>query len=331
MDGSEVRWGIMGAGKISRKFAEALALTPGARVVAVGSRSVEKGKAFADALGIPVVHGTYEALAGDPAVDVVYIGTPHTAHKENTLLCLQNGKAVLCEKPFAVNYRDTKEMVDESRRRRVFLMEAMWTHFFPAVAKARELIAEGAIGEVRMVQSSFGFRAEFDPAGRLFNPELAGGALLDVGVYPVALSHLVFGREPDTVKAVAHLGETNVDEQTGILLGYAGGAMAVLSCALRTQLRQTALILGTRGWMELGPMFWRPGHLLLKRGGKEEKIEFQTLGEGFAYEAMAVMDDLRAGRLENGVMPHEKTLAIMRTLDRIRGEIGLVYPEDRNQ
>jgi predicted dehydrogenase len=329
MVGSEVRWGIMGAGRISRKFVEALALTSGARVVAVGSRSLEDGRAFADALRIPVAHGSYEALACDPTVDVVYIGTPHTAHKENTLLCLKNGKAVLCEKPFALNRRDAQAMVDAARLRRVFLMEAMWTHFFPAVAKAKALIAEGAIGEVRMLQSSFGFRAGWDPEGRLLNPELAGGALLDVGVYPVSLAHLVFGREPDMVKAVAHLGETNVDEQTGILLGYAGGAIAVLTCALRTQLRQMALIMGTDGWMELGPMFWRPGHLLLKRHGKEEKFEFDTPGEGFTYEAAAVMDDLRAGRLENSVMPHEKTLAIMRTLDRIRCEIGLVYPEER--
>jgi predicted dehydrogenase len=323
---SKIRWGILGTGNIAKKFAEGLAAVEDAELVAVGSRSQDNAHSFGDRFKIPHRHASYEALAADPDVEVIYVATPHPLHMENTLLCLKNGKAVLCEKPFALNTAQARKMVSLARKKKVFLMEGMWMNFFPAIAKMRELITQGAIGEVRLMRADLCFRAGFNPESRLFNPQLGGGALLDVGVYTVAFAHAVFGRAPERITSIPHLGETGVDEQAAMILGYPGGAMAVLTCAVRTNSAHEAMIYGTDGWIRMPPLFWQPDKLIVCKGGKEEEISFKRLGNGFAYEAMEVGRCLREDKIESDIAPHEKTLDIMRTLDKLRKQWDLKYP-----
>ncbi|MFA4945591.1 MAG: Gfo/Idh/MocA family oxidoreductase [Lentisphaeria bacterium] len=317
-----IRWGILGTGAIARKFAADLLRLPGAELAAVGSRTTEAAERFGAEFAIPRRHGSYAGLAADPEVDVVYVATTNQLHREEALLCLDHGKAVLCEKPFALNLAEAEAMAARARHRGLFLMEAMWTRFFPAIGRLEELLQEGAIGELRQLDARFGFRAPAEPHGRLFDPALGGGALLDVGVYPVALAQLLFGREPARIAALAHHGPTGVDEQAGILCLYDRGELATLACAIRTQARNEAALYGTSGMIRLPDPFWRPERLILARDGQEHSFEFPTAaargGHGYGYEAAEVMRCLREGRRESPRYPLATTLAVMRTLDRIR-------------
>ncbi|MCC7495161.1 MAG: Gfo/Idh/MocA family oxidoreductase [Fimbriimonadaceae bacterium] len=321
-----IRWGILGAGNIAKQFARGLAVLPEAELAAVGSRSADKAAAFAQEFGATRSHGSYEALAADPAVDVIYVATPHPMHHGDTLRCLRAGKAVLCEKPFAVNAAQAREMIAVAREQRLFLMEAMWTRFLPAVRQVATWLGEGRIGEPRMLTADFGFRAGFNPAGRLFDPQLAGGSLLDVGVYCVSLAFLVFGGRPDRTAALGSLGETGVDEQAGFLLGYPGGELAVLSSAVRTNTPQEARIDGTAGRIRIDA-FWHATRATLEVGGQPpETVELPLEGNGYNYQAAAVMAALRAGQTECAVMPLDETLAIAETLDALRAQMGVRYP-----
>ena len=323
---TRTRWGILSTGNIAKKFAEGLTAVEDAELVAVGSRSQEKADQFGDQFKIPRRHAGYEALAADPDVDAIYVATPHPFHMDDTLLCLKHGKAVLCEKPFAINVAQAEKMIAFARRKKVFLMEAMWTHYFPAMAKVRELIAQGAIGEVRLAKADFCFRAKLNPEGRLFNPHLGGGALLDVGVYTLAFAHMVFNKGPASLSSTAHLGQTKVDEQCAMILGYKGGAMAVLTCAVRTNAPHEAVIYGTDGWIRIPPLFWQPDRIVVCRGNKEKELTFPRLGNGYSYEAVEVGRCLRQGKLQSDIMPHAKTLSIMRTMDALRKQWRLKYP-----
>lgn len=325
-----IRWGILAPGRISQKFAAALADAAGARLTAVGSRDAGRAGAFAAAHGIPATHahGSYEALAADPEVDAVYIGSPHSGHCEHTLLCLAHGKHVLCEKPLAVNAAQGERMVAAARASGLLLMEAVWTRFLPSLARARELVAGGAIGEVRLVQADFGFRAPFDPHSRLFAPELAGGALLDLGIYPLTLASLFCG-PPVAIHATANLGPTGVDEETAIVLRHARGELATLSCSLRSDTPREAHIIGTAGRLRLLFPWWAGTGLAVQRGGGGEKLlDLPSRGGGYAHEAEAFMDLLRAGRTEPDVMPLNESLSILRTMDTIRAQCGVRYPAD---
>ena len=327
--GDRIRWGIISTGSIAHKFAQGLAVLKDAELVAVGSRSKESADRFGEEFSVPHRHASYDALAQDPNVDVVYIGTPHPYHKDNTLLCLNNGKAVLCEKPFAINSAEVAEMVDCARDRELFLMEAMWTHYFPAMAKVRELIGEGAIGKVRLLEAKFCFRSGWNPEGRLLNPKLGGGGLLDVGVYTIALAHMIFDKSPVHITSIAHIGETGVDEQASMLLGYDDGAIANLTCAVRTTTPHEAAIYGTDGWIEIPPLFWQPDRIILNSKDKEETITFDRLGNGYSFEAVEVMTCLREGRLESGIVPLDRSIAIMDTMDKVRVQWGFKYPMEQ--
>lgn len=320
-----IHWGILGTGSIARKFATGLSVLPDAKLAAVGSRGQETAEAFGDEFDVPRRHPSYEALANDEQVDVIYVATPHSLHRENTLLCLAAGKAVLCEKPFAINAAQADEMIAAARARGLFLMEAMWTRYLPATVKLRELLAAGAIGDVRLVAADFGFRAGADPGRRLFNPALGGGALLDVGVYPVSLASMIFGGPPERIASLAALGETGVDEQAGMVLGYDDGRLAVLHTAIRTRTAHEAQVYGTDGRIRV-PDFWHATHLLVVRGGREERVDAPFDGNGYNHEAAEVMDCLRGGRTESDVMPLDESLSVMQTLDRIREQWGLRYP-----
>ncbi len=322
----KIRWGIIGTGNIARQFARGLTSVPDAELVAVGSRSQESADKFGDMFDVPRRHPTYEALAADSDVDAVYVSTPHSLHMENTLLCLEHGKAVLCEKPFAINAQQAQQMVDKAREKNLFLMEAMWSRYFPLMGKIRDLLADGAIGDVRLVEVDFGFRTAFNPKSRLFDPALGGGALLDVGIYPVSLASMVLGR-PSRVMSMAHLGETGVDEQAAMLFGYEQGEIAVLSTAIRTSTPHVAVINGTLGRITIHAPWWQPTRMLLEVHGREKsEIEMPIKGNGYNYEAMEVGECLRAGKQESAVTPLDETLSVMQTLDEIRTQWGLKYP-----
>jgi predicted dehydrogenase len=323
-----VRWGILSTGGIARQFARGLAYAPGAQLVAVGSRSQANAEAFGDEFGVPRRYASYEALAADPDLDVIYIGTPHPFHAANSLLCIEAGKAVLCEKPFTLNARQASAVIRAARERGVFLMEALWTRFTPVMHKVRALLAEGAIGRPRMVTADFGFHAPFDPESRLFNRALGGGALLDVGVYPVSLASMIFGAPP-RISTMAHLGATGVDEQAAMIFGYEDGALALLSCAISVMTPMEATITGERGMIRLPANWWMPQECILNLEGEpEQTFELPFTGNGYNYEALEVMRCLREGLLESPIMPLDETLALMQTLDNIRSQWGLRYPEE---
>jgi predicted dehydrogenase len=324
-DAHTTRWGILGTGSIARKFAEGLKSAPGAELVAVGSRAQKTADEFGERFDVPRRHASYEALAADADVDAIYVSSPHSCHKDNTIQCLEAGKPVLCEKPFAINAGQAEAMVAVARERGVFLMEAMWTRFEPVTVKVREWLASGAIGEPRMLCADFGFRAGANPRSRLFDPALGAGALLDVGVYPVSYGSMVFGGPPDHVAGLATMHEDGFDEQSAFVLGYPGGELAVLYCAIRTTTVHRASIMGTEGRIEI-PTFWKAQEATLFGRGSTEHVERPFAGNGYEYEAAEVGRCLREGKLESDTVPLDETLAIMQTLDRIRGQWGMTYP-----
>jgi predicted dehydrogenase len=321
-----VRWGIASTGGIAASFTRGLALLPDAEVIAVASRTRESADRFAFDHEIPHRHASYESMANDDDVDVVYIGTPHSRHCDDTLLYLNAGKHVLCEKPFALNEEQATRMADAAQRNQRFLMEAIWSRFLPAYVQLRHIVSDGRIGDVAVVEASFGFRAPFDPAHRLFALELGGGALLDVGLYPVQLAHMLLG-EPDEVTANAEIGETGVDEQIAVVMSYDDGPMAVAMAAVRAKLASTARIGGRKGIIVLPAMMHHPQYLeITDERGAVDHIDTPAEGNGLHYQAEEVHRCLRAGRLESAVMPLADSRAIARTLDRARADIGLRYP-----
>ena len=322
----KIRWGILGTGAIARQFVRGLRSLPEAEVLAVGSRSEASAAKFADKRNIPRRHAGYGGLASDPDVDVVYIATPHPFHAENATLCLEAGKPVLCEKPFSVNAAEAERVVGLAKEKGLFLMEGMWTRFFPLMEKVRRLVSTGALGEVRMLNVDFGFRADPDPASRLFAPELGGGALLDVGVYCVSFASMVLGRPSGSV-GISHLGDTGVDEQASVILEHQGGRLANLSVGIRTTTPQEATIMGTDAYVRIHHPWWRPNSMTVSRPGEaDETIEAPVTGNGFNYEAAEVMRCLQMGETESEVMPLDETVSVMRTMDGIREAWGLRYP-----
>ena len=322
-----IRWGLIGLGGISRDFATGLRVVPDAEIYAVGSRSQGKADAFGAEFGAAKRYGSYEALANDPDVDVVYIGTPHPYHLPNTLLCLEAGKHVLCEKPFAVNREQAQRMIDCARAHDRFLMDAFWTRFFPGMVKLRQLLAENIIGDVMLLQADFGFRARtVDPENRLFNPDLGGGALLDVGVYAVQLASMIFGRQPTEIVSLATLGATGVDELAAMIFKYDDYELATIATAIRLNTPHAICLMGSKGIITI-PDWWRPSELTITLACKApQTMRFDNLGNGYNYQAVEVGRCIRAGLNESAVMPLDETLAIIDTMDRVREIWGLRYP-----
>jgi predicted dehydrogenase len=322
----KMRWGIIGTGKIAKAFATGLTVLPEAELVAVGSRTAKSANEFADIFGVPHRHASYESLANDPNVDVIYVATPNTLHKENSLLCLQAGKAVLCEKPFTINAAEAEAVIQLARAKELFLMEAMWTRFIPLVGKVRQLLADRVIGDLQMLVADLGFWADFDPLHRVFNPQLGGGALLDLGVYSISLAWMIFG-SPSRITSMAELGETGVDEQAAIIMGYDEGQLATLYTSIRTDTPAEAILMGTKGQIRIHPPMFRPTKLTLSLTGQEDSvIEMPLEGNGYNYQAAEVIRCLQAGKLESNTMPLDETLAIMKAMDQIRDQWGLKYP-----
>lgn len=326
---SRVRWGILGAGSIAGRFAEALASLPEAETLAVGSRSQDTADRFAKAHGFSRAYPGYEKLAADPDVDVVYVATPHPFHAGNAELCLRAGKAVLCEKPFTVNAAEARRLVGLARKRDLFLMEGMWTRFFPLMGRLRRMLSDGTLGEPRMLVVDFGFRAEMDPASRLFDPKLGGGAMLDVGVYCVSFASMVLGR-PVRGTGLSHLGETGVDEQFAAALEHGEGRLSAITAGTRTASPHEATILGTEGYARVHSPWWQPDAMTISRPRhKDEVVREPAEKNGFRYEAAEVMRCLGAGERESPIMPLDETVAVMETMDEIRAAWGLRYPGEK--
>jgi predicted dehydrogenase len=312
-----IRWGIISTGGIASTFAADLAHTDSGSAVAVGSRRAASAEAFGERFGIPNRHDTYNALVEDPEVDAVYVGTPHPLHHEDALLALRAGKHVLVEKPFTMNAAEAEELVREARQRGLFLMEAMWARFLPHMREIRRLLADGVLGEIVTVTADHSQWFVQDASHRLFAPELGGGALLDLGIYPVSFAHMVLGT-PDRVVALADPAFTGVDAQTSILLGYESGAHAALTCTLRALGPTRAAIVGTEGRIEIDGAFYQPTSFsLIPREGEPQRMFDPPAEGGLRHEADEVARCIEAGELESPEMPLDETVSIMRTMDAV--------------
>lgn len=322
-----VRWGILATGGIAAKFAEDLPHVADAELLAVGSRTAAAAGAFATKYGIPRAYGSWAELAADPDVDAVYVATPHSAHHAAAIGCLAAGKAVLVEKPLTLDLGTAEDLVAAARQRGLFAMEAMWTRCLPSVRRLTAMLADGAIGEVTGVQADFGLAGPFEPAHRLRDPALGGGALLDLGIYPVTLAHLVLG-VPDTIQATAQLTPEGVDANTGLLLGYAGGAIAALTCGIVGATGNRGTITGTAGRIDIAASFYQARSFTLHRYDGTDPQEFADPFDGWGYhfEAAEVGRCLREGLTESPLVPLATTLEVLGILDAARGQIGVTYP-----
>ena len=320
------RWGVVGTGRIAGRFADAMADVADGTIVAVASREIQRADAYADRYGVPKRSAGRDDLLADPDVDVVYVATPHAMHEADTVAALDAGKHVLCEKAFALDARAARRMVDAARHADRFLMEAMWSRFLPAYRLLDDLLAGDAIGTPRLVEADFGFRAPFDPANRLFAPALGGGALLDLGVYPVQLCARVLGL-PDRVAAQAIVGSTGVDETVTVLSHHERDRLGVVKASTRVALSCTARISGTDGSIGLPAPMHRPQHLVLDRGGSTEVLDAAFTGDGIRFEVGEVQRCLRAGRRESPIMPLDESVALMEVLDNVRRQVGVTYPD----
>ncbi|HEY3751178.1 MAG TPA: Gfo/Idh/MocA family oxidoreductase [Pseudonocardiaceae bacterium] len=316
------RWGILGTGGIANTFATDLQRTDSGEVVAVGSRSKESADRFADEFGIGNRHGSYESLVADPDVDVVYVATPHPLHHDNAVLALRAGKPVLVEKPFTMNADEARDVVRVARETGLFAMEAMWTRFLPHIAVIRKWLADGVLGDVVTVTADHGQWFAEDPAFRLFAPELGGGALLDLGIYPVSFASMVLGT-PNRIVAIGDPAFTGVDAQTSMLFGYEGGAQALLTCTLRAKSPTRAAIVGTKARIELEGDFYAPTAVsLITRDGETTTVESDHEGRGLRHQADEVARLLAAGELESPLMPLDETISIMATMDAVLEQIA---------
>ncbi len=319
------RWGILAPGNIAKKFAEAVTAIPDATVAAVGSRDRERADAFAAKYAIPRAYGSYAELVADPELDAIYVASPHNHHKACVLMALAAGKPVLCEKPLGATFAQASAMVDAARRSNLFLMEAMWTRFLPALATARGWIDAGKIGTLRRLEADFSFRCGWNPESRLLNPALAGGGLLDVGIYVLSLTHWAFGSLPDPAGSSAAIGESGVDEQAALIFQWPDGAQAILTCGVRTQGTVRARLVGTDGSIEI-PSFFNAQEVILNAGGKEERAKAPHLKNGFEYEIMEAMRCIREGRVESPSLPWSETLRLAEISSNLLKQWGVRYP-----
>lgn len=323
---SALRWGILGTGWIAHEQTTDL-LGNGFSVTAVGSRTQESADAFATEFGIPTAHGSYEALVADPDVDVVYVSTPHPFHAANATLALNAGKHVLVEKAFTINAAEARSVVELAAEKHLVVLEAMWTRFLPHMLRIREIVAAGTIGEVRTLLADHNQDLPKDPAHRLNDPALGGGALLDLGVYPVSFAHDIFGA-PSTIQANAAKTATGVDRQTAIVLGYAGGRQAVLHTALDTLGPNRAAVIGTLGRIEIDSVWYTPTPFTVfdNQGQIVERFDQPVRDRGMQYQAWELERLAAAGLIAGDILPASESVQVMETLDEVRRQIGLVYP-----
>lgn len=312
-----LRWGILGTGSIAHTFARDLEFIDEGVITAVGSRSQSSADAFGDEFDVAHRFGSYEALVDSVHVDVIYVGTPHPMHFANATLALEHGKPVLVEKAFTMTAQEARDLVATARAKKLFLMEAMWTRFLPHVIAVRELISQGVLGDIVTFEADHGKWFESDPTSRLFAPELGGGALLDLGVYPVSFASMLFGA-PERLTALVDPAFSGVDGQASMLFGYASGAHAVLTCSSGARSATRACIAGTKARIEIDGDFYAPSSFtLISRDGDEQRFDFPRQGRGLHYQAQEVARCLEAGRTESELMPLDESIAIVETMERV--------------
>jgi predicted dehydrogenase len=328
IDSRTVRWGIIGPGRIASQVINDFPYVAGAEALAVASRSIERAQAFATDHGLARAYGSYAEIMSDQDVDAVYIATPHPQHYAIALAAIAAGKAALVEKTFTATVLGAEEIITAARHQRVFVMEAMWTRFQPAIVTARSLIDDGAIGEVRQVQADLGVDRPYDPVDRLFDPAQGGGAMLDLGVYVVSFAQYFLGT-PDRIAVNGSLTPTGVDAEAGVLLGYDDGRVATLLMSLKHHTPGAARIHGTKGWIEVPPRFHHPHRIVLCRKGQEPEILSRPpLGTGYSHELIEVTECIRAGLTESVIMPLLDTLAVQRILNGACEQLGVFHTED---
>lgn len=334
---SKARWGIVSTGHIAKKFTKSLKLVEGATIEAVASRSADKAKAFAEKNGINKYYGSYEEMSKDPDIDIVYIGTPNNLHYENAIMFMERGKNVLCEKPLGVNEAQVRAMIDKAKEHNVFFMEGMWTRFFPAVKKALEWIADGSIGRPQTLFANFGIDTSANKDAWRFKRDMAGGAMMDVGIYPLAMAFAAFGTDYSEMYSTAAL-ENGVDMVNTVTLAYPDGRFAVIGSALNSIMENKVVISGTEGGIKIGEGcdWWHPdraqlmrkGSDMIKYNGETEVFELPYETTGFQYEAKAVQDYVFSGAKQASEMTWDDSIKISATIDKLRKTWGVKYDED---
>src|SRR5258706_4657883 len=323
-----INWAILGPGKIAHKFADAFRSVPDAKLFAIASRDAARGKEFARLFKVPNTYNSYEALVADSEVDIIYIATPHPFHYEQTLLCLNHKKAVLCEKPLTLSHRRASEMVSLARSQSTFLMEGMWSRFFPATIKTVDLIRAGVIGEIKFLRADFGFVAPYNPEGRVFNLKLGGGAQLDVGVYPMFLALLVLGK-PQKIQALAQRALTGADETTSAQFYFKNGSIAHIVSSVAADTAKQAEIIGTQGTLVMhSPWHKSQAITVTKNNGEKKTFDFPYPGIGFEFQLAHATLCMQDGLKESTLMPHELSLWMAGAADAILSQCGVVYPQN---
>ena len=322
---SNFNWGILGPGGIAKAFAEDLKRLDGHSIAAVGSRTLSNAQSFTNTFG-GSAYGSYEELVADPQVDAIYVATPHPAHKENVILALNAGKPVLCEKPFAVNAAEAQQMVDAAHKNGVALMEAMWARFLPHYAQVREIIQSGVLGKIHTIHADHGQRLADQNIPRLVEPALAGGALLDLGIYPVSFAHMILGN-PSKITSSAVLTDKGVDAQTSMIFDYASGAQAVLNTTMIEQTPCRAVVAGLHGWLEIDRTFYNPASMrVVLNDGATTEYPSSYIGHGLREQAEVFKQLVTSGQQQSQILNWQDTVDIMKTLDQVRSQIGLKYP-----
>lgn len=322
-----VRWGIIGCGGIAGMFATSLQALDVGILLAGASRTPGRAAAFAEKHGVDRAYTDYETLVADPDIDAVYIATTHNFHYENAKLCLESGKHVLCEKPFTVNAAQARELMELAREKKLFMMEAVWTRFLPAIRKLQDLLSEGIIGEVLTVKADFSITGEFDAEHRMKNKALAGGALLDLGIYPITFASIVFGEQPSRIQSSVVIGETGVDDRSFYLFDYEGGRRAMLSSSFTHNAPSEGIICGTKGYIRVPGFHGAHEFQIYREGVEVPEIVSLPYGEGenFKFEIAHAMECIVAGKLESDIMSLAETAAVMQTMDALRVQWGLRY------
>ena len=321
----KIKWGILGAGWIAEKFVADFKLVNNGEVIAVASRSLEKAQTFAKKMNLQKAYGSYEELVSNKEIDIIYVATTHNFHFKHTKLCFEHGKHVLCEKPVTVNTEEFQQLVTLAKSKNLFYMEAMWTPFLPAIKKAQEWVEQGKIGEVEVIQANFGFPASPEFKVRLFDINLAGGGLLDVGIYPLTMIELFTKSEIQTLNCIANFANTGVDETLAIQLEYTNGTKGQMVCSIKNRLKNDTFICGSKGFIQISN-FWMAKKAILTVGDTEEIFIDETETMGYNCEAVAVNQDILNGKTENQIMPLSRSLKMMKLMDTIREKIGLKYP-----
>ena len=320
------RWGIVGPGGIAHKFTDAISHIDNATLQAIASTNLQRAEDFAQKYSIPNHYDSYEQLFLDDTVDIVYVATTHNFHCKNTVDALNAKKHVLCEKSMAVNASQVKQMINSAQSNNVFLMKAMWTRFLPMMAEVRDIIKKGTIGQPQLLYADFGMNFKFDPQSRSYNPNLAGGALLDLGVYCITLASMIFGK-PNTISSTVKMSKTGVDQRSTVVLEYDNAKMAVLFQALDLETPKEALIIGTEGSIKLHPIWWAGSDYTIKlNNGTEKRYKADTHENGFIYEIMAVQECIDAGKTQCDLMSLDETLTIAETMDDLRSQWNFKYP-----